>query len=503
MSTWFKTINNLYCNKICNYIISGQSDVSVLNHLLEFELKGKIPTSLMVENPSKELLKTLPVFNRKQYISFWELAWFYKNFGVMNWLMSQPDFKLSESQISNFLNYETKVLQTLSHPELKPFILGFIQYHKNKHLGVVVNPSDNVPTSITYFVAPLVNDDLKSELLKSTPPQGFSDLRLLTESEWKMCWPHHKEMFPLLNDIEKFEGKQITFKYQVESNRSELFSVLNEMVKEQKLSVALKKVFNCDSKQMLKKFEPNFFIRKKTVVELNFQLLAQSLWIEKVFNPEVNASDFLSALDYDLNPVKKTIFSSVLSRSFAQILTQFNDQQKREVLNNLNLPSYKDLDIALEDYNRYTTYYNKLLLETEFKEINRLEKIINLILDHEEMASVPLSNLYQENHYPAISEVCKLSLPKNYSVIVAKTNHELITWGIDMGHCIGGEDYQEDAEAGDCLLIALALNGVPKYAVEIRDGELVQIQGKSSSRPDHLVQISLLKALEVYGLINR
>jgi hypothetical protein len=73
-----------------------------------------------------------------------------------------------------------------------------------------------------------------------------------------------------------------------------------------------------------------------------------------------------------------------------------------------------------------------------------------------------------------------------------------------MDHCIGGSGYQNDAAKGKCLLLALAKKGVPKFAVEVRNHRVVQVQGKSGSGPkNQLLMTCLYKALEHCQLIAR
>src|SRR5690606_30633019 len=130
---------------------------------------------------------------------------------------------------------------------------------------------------------------------------------------------------------------------------------------------------------------------------------------------------------------------------------------------------------ALNLFNSYPTYYQNLLKETEFKKINTFTKLRDFIVSKERVASVDLIGLHQETHFPSVLQIQEMQLPEDFTIVVAQTNHELIKWGVDMDHCIGGEGYQNDAAKGRCLLIALAKKGVPKFAVEVRNRRVVQV----------------------------
>jgi hypothetical protein len=504
MATWFKTVNNIYCNKICQYITQGLAETETLNHLLEFELKGKIPSSLIVENPSKEFIQQIPQFRGKSYFSFWDIGLAYKNYKFLNWLMTQPSFELSEVNAHQFIDFHlVKIKEQKCSPELKEFILQFISFYTKK-FSKFVNHQDKVPTSLIYHMAPSLPEELAKELLSSNPPDGFSDLRLLPEDLYQTVWQKYKGAFPLLSNIETYEKKKITFKYSnnIPDNNSSVFEAINLLVSNPKLSASLKNLLGLESRQTLKAFDKNFFIRKKTVVELDFKFFTKSLWLSQIFNPQDNAFDFISLLNEDLKGLKNIYLNKNLGSYLANLLNNFNYQQKKDLLSNLQ-SSYQDLNYALETYNRYTSFYQNCFKKTDFKQIHEMNLLRDFILDHEEVSSVPLENLMQENYYPEIKQVCDLTFPGDYKIKVAQTNHELINWGIEMGHCIGGEDYQIDAQEGECLLVALCLNDKPKYAVEIRDNRVIQIQGKSSSRPDRLLNVSLYKALEHFNLIRR
>ena len=119
------------------------------------------------------------------------------------------------------------------------------------------------------------------------------------------------------------------------------------------------------------------------------------------------------------------------------------------------------------------------------------------------MAACPFQEMDQTEFFPEAKQLLDLTFPDDYKIIIPTNNHQLIQWGVEMGHCVGGEDYQEDTANGDCLIVGLALGDKVKYAVEVRDNELVQVLGKSSCEPKPLVYSSLIKALEVLKLIER
>lgn len=144
-----------------------------------------------------------------------------------------------------------------------------------------------------------------------------------------------------------------------------------------------------------------------------------------------------------------------------------------------------------------------------FKTVKFDSRKIEKFFDNLQMIVATRSNsskdkLNQSVHYKGLKNLEKKSFvvnKKTYSVEVAKTSLDLILWGMEMGHCVGGKQYRIDTKKGRCLLLTLKENGKRRWTVEINRNKkgvtlMTQIQGKSGSHPTDEVSDAFEKFLK-------
>lgn len=498
MKTWFKTINNLPVNKFAHCLLTPTTPVDTFDLLLDLELKGKIPLSMMVQDPTKEVKQLLNPLKGKTYLSFMEWGLLAENFTYLNWLLSK-DYTLTHGDIKLFLGHfvQEQVKKIKVTPEVANFINTLLTKLPADSMQIA---GLNGVSSFPYYLIKHLPVELCSEVIKANPPK-MADFYNMTIQTFNEVWAVHKDKFPYLKNIEEFEKKSIGF-IQGTNLSGPTLEALEVLVCAPKLKQSVEQLFKTKSKEVLKAVDTKVFPRSGSQVHLDGEYLNFLLFLKTLFNPEVNTSDFVENLEEkklinlanEFNPE----YQAILSR----LLNSFTNPQKKDLL--ASWTGRLQFREALNLFNSYPTYYQNLLKETEFKEINTFTKLRDFMVAKQSVASVELMNLHQETHYPTLKQIQELELPENFSIVVAQTNHELIKWGVDMDHCIGGEGYQNDAAKGRCLLIALAKKGVPKFAVEVRNKRVVQIQGKSGSSPNNkLLMTCLYKALEHCQLIER
>ncbi len=75
---------------------------------------------------------------------------------------------------------------------------------------------------------------------------------------------------------------------------------------------------------------------------------------------------------------------------------------------------------------------------------------------------------------------------EGWSFRLPKTGRELAEWGRDLRNCLAG--YISRVESGECIILGIFHNAKIKYALEIVDGEVVQLSGKGNSSPPEKIK---------------
>lgn len=496
MSTWFKTVNNLYCNKFAKSLLNPQTSEEVFEHLLRQELKGRLPTSLMIENPSDEFRTVLNQLNNKMYLSPWELGLTAKNFTFLNWLLRQENFKFNRGDIPYLFHF----LSASKPADLPPNFAEFLKLLLAKLPTEVIPQVNQPPQSLPYNLLQYIPESFYEAIIPQFSPT-WSEVANLPAPALLLVKKYYPDKFVLLNNIEQYE--QVRFSPTVHLPRisEDLWQKLDSFFQAAKLGQGVRKILGVNSKAVVKVMDQKLLIRHRGLLKVNYDFLNYVLFLQELFNPVENSSDFGKYLVQDelwikLAPLHENNNLTVLIK----ILQWFNPVQVKKILGSA-MPSTAITLLTLVDQN--PEYFKQLIMQTDFKNVNTFAKMFKLVEEKSEYASTPLRFLNQAQHFPQVSELMTMNLPEGYEITIAQTNHDLIRWGVDMGHCIGNSGYQRDAENGRCLLFALSLKGKAKYAVEVREDEVVQIQGKSRVQPSKLLTGALYKALEHVNLIRR
>lgn len=498
MNTWFKTINNLLVNKFAYCILNPQTPASSFELLLDLELKGKLPLSMMVEHPSKDVKSLTIPLKGKTYLSMMEWGLLAKNYNFLNWILTK-EYVLTNGDIKLFLNHfvQDQVKKEPVSPEMITFMNTLLAKLPADGMQIAgVKSSSSFP----YYLIKHLPVELCTEIIKANPPK-MADFYNMTVQTFKEVWAVHKDKFPYLQAIEQFEGKTVGF---IQGNELSpvVLDSLGILAGQAKLKDGVEQLFQTKSKEVLKIVDTKVFPRSGKQVTLDGEYLNYLLFLKTIFNPDTNTSDFVEYLEGKKMVNLANEFNAEYQVIMSRLLNSFTNPQKKNLLDSWS--GRLQFREALNLFNSYPTYFQNLLSETEFKEINTFTKLRDFMVNKAEVASVELVNLCQETHFPTVTEMLSMQLPEDFTIVIAQTNHELIKWGVDMDHCIGGSNYQNDAAKGRCLLIALAKKGVPKYAVEVRNRRVVQVQGKSGTDPKNkLLTTCLYKALEHCQLIER
>lgn len=500
---WFKTTSGTFINKICSYILSGQGEPTVLNHLYESELKSNFPV-FRIENPTTQLYQEFPYLKNRSNLDLWDLSWHCLNIQSLLWLLEQK-FPVSQGKLNDLIHQLKNPNATLTNlqakGDFKKLLIKLIDYYKVQNKDFVTSAQDRQKISLEYELISACSKPIANELIKELPPKNFLDLRFLKQEQLNLALSLYSAQFPLIHNIMTYENKKFIWPT-VDQSRNTYVEEINQLVTDPKLLDGLTNVFGFSSKNFVKNFEPTFFKRSSSDFTLDLPYLKKVNFLKNVFLPN-NHNDFLHFLNANLSKIENAYLSIEQRNNLEKLLNLFNDEQKHTLLSNLVRQNIEELPDALETFGNSETYFKKFFKENDFKKFDRFSKIIATIFEEEEMAACPLQEMDQTEFFPEAKQLLDLTFPDDYKIIIPTNNHQLIQWGVEMGHCVGGEDYQEDTANGDCLIVGLALGDKVKYAVEVRDNELVQVLGKSKCEPKPLVYSSLIKALEVLRLIER
>lgn len=317
--------------------------------------------------------------------------------------------------------------------------------------------------------------------------------------------------YPLINDIYKFENLNISFKGGISSvNKCE------EFFKNKSLKTALDKRYGFSSKRFSSIMSKSLFERKDTVVAIDANILQAADFLKVIYldQPTANFSDFLDVLETE----SSTLYSladasssnSWRAKSPTEITTflraHFTEPQIKTLLSYTYQSGEYDCEVSdtMDMIAEFPKEFSAILKRTPFSKIDNLVKFHDFISGESNVLSQDNFKLEQVACYPQLNKVPSIKLPDQYGIKIAEENHELIRWGAEMGHCIGGGSYSKKAKIGDCILLAITHNNEPKYAIEIDSkGNLQQVQGKSHSKPTPEVLSSFIKGMKTIGVLNK
>lgn len=328
------------------------------------------------------------------------------------------------------------------------------------------------------------------------------------------------ESFPLISDIVNFEKRELN----IQTINSFCDRDLHKFFKSKSLGKALSGRYKNKSPRLMKYINKFVFQRSSNkeinshYCELNIEALYALDFIADLF-VEHNPSMFLDVVDSVSKKIKLNQQEQLYPRRLIEILS--NKEQYKTLLSLLsdNFTDHKikvlieefmfdkkncyvELDDLVDMYSTHAKEYSELIKNTSFVKIDTFQKLHDVFSAEIEKLEQPLCSLNQQSFFPALKNIENVQFMETYSFKVAETNHELIEWGSSMSHCVGSESYSKDAISGKMILLSLCVDGVPKYCIEITDGKIEQIQGKSRSKPPVKVMSEMNKILKKENVLK-
>lgn len=323
--------------------------------------------------------------------------------------------------------------------------------------------------------------------------------------------------YPLINDIFKYEKRQIQLGRDIGGVDN-----LEKFLGHKSLKKALDQRYGFSSSRLSSVITKHLFSRAQAdVVTVKPEILQVADWLKVVFtdNKVLNTSDYLEVLEsynsdeskYDntLKGVNDDIHHSYrdngkLIHNLKSVMVKvYTPQQIKSVL-----MSKDKLEDSVDDiyrmYRKFSKELDIILKRTKFSDVDSLQKLHDFLSGEVETLEQEDFKLEQATVNPKLKSLEKITMSLGYGVKLAESNHELIRWGSQMGHCVGGGDYAEEAKNGDTIIMAITKDNEPKFCIEISpDGEIRQVQGKSYSRPETPVMEEFVKQLKSKGILNK
>lgn len=324
-------------------------------------------------------------------------------------------------------------------------------------------------------------------------------------------WYKHSAQFdkyPLLKDIITFEKRKV----EISSEGTAYIEGFEKFFKHKSLKEALSQRYGFSSNRLTKFFNENLLDRNevKPVVQINGTVMKVTDLLVAMFKE--NSSDLLDVLEN-----KNNVCESVLKdltyychqkntrlKDFVCFMKEnFTDAQIKAIL---TTPCEDTLEVTdtLDMYKKFPKDYRSLMQKVPFHKVNDLNKIHDFIAAKSRMMEQENFNLNQDKNFPVLKSIKELKLPNNHGIKIPEQNYDLISWGAEMGHCVGGGQYGEEVKKGETIILAITENSEPKYCVEINpNGRIEQIQGRSRSIPPKEVIAEFIAQLKKNKVVNR
>lgn len=306
---------------------------------------------------------------------------------------------------------------------------------------------------------------------------------------------------------------------------------IGELLKEDKLKTFLEKAIGSSSSSLTNSFLNYYKERNDKKLPCSYDFLEVAVVAKELFseNGKIN-HDYMA----------KILSQFKIVTGLAHIINSCNIQRTVEFFNLFSLPQkyalLESINEMIEDnevknesgygysyysrpyirkghlmndgillYWKYPQELKEILSNLKFTNINTLTKLHDVISKESTKIKQKPYNLEQEKHNEKLIEVNNQSLVKfeDYKIIVPQTNHELAVWGGILGNCVGGGTYAEYAKMGDSIILGIKLNDELKYCMQIRNKNIVQIEGKSRSYPNEALLKSIKETLINNKLINQ
>jgi hypothetical protein len=306
--------------------------------------------------------------------------------------------------------------------------------------------------------------------------------------------------YPFLNELSKYNKKRVESECFYPLNLGdELKLEIDGFFRENNLKEALDKNFKIKSPCFIKSVfetmikENNDCIVVNTNYYLIFDILSK-LFLEQ---EKPNHSLFLQAIKKREIMARIIIMFSQRIRAVGFLKENFTETQIMELLESDF--DYITIVDTLSMFFQNDQHFNNLLRGIPFKDKNTILKIHNIFSKENALLKSKDFDLEQEKKNP---QLLKFPEFNGWSFINPLNYHTLISWGEDLGHCIGSRSYAESSLAGDSVLLGVCFEGELKYTLEVFKGILTQVQGKSGTRPHAEIMTQIVKILTKNNIIK-
>ncbi len=309
--------------------------------------------------------------------------------------------------------------------------------------------------------------------------------------------------YPFLKALSAYEKKKIqtSLFFDFQDATEEVVLEISSFFCHESLKKALKERFGVSSPNVTSFVQEKLFEieEDKILLNLNYYLAVDVLAHCFLKQEKPNHNAFIKLLEnHKVLSILAPLYNYRLQiQSFLN--KNFTEDQKVVLLEQSNL--YDEPEDTLAMFFNHDDFFVKYLENKSFKDKDSFKKCHDLM--SKEMAKLKSKNfvINQEKFFPKIANL--KSVNKEYGFVNPSSHHDLVEWGQTLGHCIGSRHYAEAASMGRTLLMGIEKAGEIKYTLEIKNKALVQIQGKSGTRPMNSLLTQIKERLEEQGLLEK
>lgn len=367
----------------------------------------------------------------------------------------------------------------------------------------ILNVGDILFTDMDYFYK-LFNRIIKS---KKYDFSLFDTLIIYSHDKTAIAAKKNKlgyETIPLMKDL-------YYYNFAIKNVKNHKY-LMEMFFKEQYVAESIKSVFGINSKKVKEIFNDTMTYRKQFVIDGNkiakMKLMAEIFLRSNMLKPNindciammerVNGNELLNNKGFDEIMELESNFNFI----FVSFMSNFIDEQKMVLIEeSVDKNDYIFMDTMMI-YKKYNMELDLILKQRKWNEKNSWLKIHDLFVQESKKFMVKNFILKQEDKFSNAKFIHGQKLSNGMHFAVAKDQRELFAWGDILDHCVGTAGYGERALNGDCLIIGVMRGFDPVYTIEIRDMRVIQIQGKSNTKPEQNIYREIESKLRQFGLIN-
>lgn len=268
--------------------------------------------------------------------------------------------------------------------------------------------------------------------------------------------------------------------------------------------VFVKNVSGYDTPLALREIGKNFISKK--IINQNYLLSVMTLK-NVLKNREVSQEQFFRIVNSNNF---KEIFNSHYNwsdKNHIKFLQSFSTERIEKLFINSVSVNEEDnkLHILFKDSsNMFFTHpeVKERLFKLKFNKMNNWSKLHNRLVEISAYYETDFKDFRNENTKDLFAKFNNIPLG-DYTLVLPKNNIFLKSWSKVLHNCIGNSShYGDEFQSGENILYGLYKGDVVNFAIEIRNKEIVQFEGKYRKKPsddllnqvfDKLVELKLIK----------